>query len=42
VCLPITGDIDCGEISHRNFFVIGGQDPYRLDSDNDGIACEQN
>jgi len=42
VCLPIVGDLDCGEISQRNFRVIGGNDPYRLDADNDGIACEQN
>lgn len=39
-CLPIVADLDCGEISQRNFLVIGGKDPYRLDSDNDGIACE--
>ncbi len=38
-CLPIRDDVDCGEISHRNFQVIGS-DPYRLDGDNDGIACE--
>ena len=39
-CLPIVADLDCGEISQRNFQVIGGKDPYRLDGDNDGIACE--
>lgn len=38
-CLPITTDLDCGEISQRNFRVLGS-DPYRLDADNDGIACE--
>lgn len=32
-------DLDCGEISHRNFRVIGA-DPHRFDGDNDGIGCE--
>jgi len=39
-CLPIVADLDCGAISQRNFRIIGGNDPYRLDGDNDGIACE--
>jgi Excalibur calcium-binding domain len=40
--IAVVGDLDCGDISQRNFRVIGGRNPYRLDSDNDGIACEQN
>jgi hypothetical protein len=36
------GDLDCGEIRQRNFRVVGGKDPYGLDRDNDGIACEEN
>ena len=40
VCLRITSDLNCPEIPHKNFRVIGGRDPYRLDGDNDGIACE--
>jgi hypothetical protein len=39
VCLPTTGDVDCGDISARNFRVVGS-DPFRLDGDGDGIACE--
>ena len=39
VCLPLTGDVDCGDITARDFRSIGS-DPFRLDGDNDGIACE--
>jgi hypothetical protein len=39
VCLQLTGDVNCGDISARNFGSVGS-DPFRLDGDNDGIACE--
>jgi len=31
--------LDCGEISHKNFRVVGS-DPHRFDGDGDGIGCE--
>ena len=33
------GDVDCGEITDKNFRSIGS-DPHRLDRDKDGIVCE--
>lgn len=39
VCLPIGGDVNCGDISARDFKVVG-TDVFRLDGDGDGIACE--
>jgi hypothetical protein len=40
VCIPrYPPDLDCGEISQRNFTVIGS-DPHGFDGDNDGIGCE--
>jgi len=40
VCIqPPPPDLDCGEIPHRNFTVIGA-DPHRFDGDDDGIGCE--
>ncbi len=39
VCLPLTGDVDCGDITARDFGSVGS-DPFRLDGDGDGIACE--
>jgi hypothetical protein len=39
VCLPLTGDVNCGDITARNFGSVGS-DPFRLDGDHDGIACE--
>jgi micrococcal nuclease len=40
VCIPSPPpDLDCPQISERNFRVIGA-DPHRLDGDNDGIGCE--
>ena len=40
VCIPpYPPDLDCGEISHRNFKVVGS-DPHRFDGDGDGIGCE--
>jgi len=38
-CLPLTGDVDCSEISARNFYVVG-TDVFRLDADGDRVACE--
>jgi len=32
-------DLDCGEISQKNFKVVGS-DPHGFDRDNDGIGCE--
>ena len=32
-------DLDCGEISQKNFKVLGS-DPHGFDRDNDGIGCE--
>jgi Excalibur calcium-binding domain len=52
VCIaPPPPDLDCGEISARNFRVyrssdsdrpagITSFDPHRFDGDNDGIGCE--
>lgn len=40
VCIPPSPpDLDCGEIDHRRFSVVGG-DPHRFDGDDDGIGCE--
>lgn len=44
-CIPVyrtaADDVDCGEINDRNFTVVTiGEDPHRLDGDDDGIACE--
>ena len=40
VCIaPYPPDLDCGEIGHSNFRVIG-DDPHGFDRDNDGIGCE--
>ncbi len=39
VCIPpYPPDLDCGEITHKNFIV--GSDPHGFDRDNDGIGCE--
>ena len=39
VCLPPPPpDLDCGDISARNFRVLA-PDPHRLDGDGDGIGC---
>ena len=41
VCIPHSPpDLDCGDIRHRNFRVVG-QDPHRFDGDKDGIGCER-
>ncbi len=40
VCIPPPPpDLDCGQISYRNFTVLP-PDPRRFDGDNDGIGCE--
>ena len=36
---PDSPDLDCGEIPHKNFRVIGN-DKHGFDRDNDGIGCE--
>jgi hypothetical protein len=41
VCIPPPPpDLDCADIQHRNFRVVG-DDPHRFDGDLDGIGCEQ-
>jgi uncharacterized repeat protein (TIGR01451 family) len=44
VCIPpAPPDLDCGQISHRNFTVrhdVPDPDPHRFDGDRDGIGCE--
>lgn len=37
-CLPAVHDLDCSDIGHP--VQVTGSDPYRLDSDGDGIGCE--
>lgn len=40
VCIPPPPpDLDCGDIPHRNFTVVGS-DPHGFDSDGDGVGCE--
>jgi len=40
-CLPVTSDLDCGDIPDSKKPVhVTGDDPYRLDGDGDGLACE--
>ncbi len=40
VCIPPwPPDLDCGEISYRNFYVLP-DDPHGFDGDKDGIGCE--
>jgi hypothetical protein len=40
VCIPPPPpDLDCGEITYRNFMVLP-PDPHRFDGDRDGIGCE--
>lgn len=40
VCIPAPPpDLDCGQISQRNFSVTGS-DPHRFDGDGDGVGCE--
>jgi hypothetical protein len=37
-CIAPPPDLDCGDIPHRDFAVIG-DDPHRFDTNNDGIGC---
>jgi hypothetical protein len=39
LCLRSSPDLDCGDISARNFPVVG-RDPHGFDGDNDGVGCE--
>jgi micrococcal nuclease len=40
VCIPPPPpDLDCSDIGHRDFRVVGA-DPHRFDGNDDGIACE--
>lgn len=40
VCIPPPPpDLDCGEITHRNFTVLP-PDPHGFDGNNDGVGCE--
>lgn len=40
VCMPpLPPDLDCGDISHRGFAVVG-DDPHGFDGDGDGLGCE--
>ena len=44
-CIPVyrsaADDVDCADIEEKNFTVITiGEDPHRLEGDDDGIACE--
>ncbi|WP_199464548.1 hypothetical protein [Acaryochloris thomasi] len=40
VCIPSAPpDLDCGDISHRRFRVVGA-DPHRFDGNRDGVGCE--
>ena len=40
VCIPsLPPDLDCGDISYRNFRVLS-PDPHLFDSNKDGIGCE--
>jgi micrococcal nuclease len=40
VCIPPPPpDLDCGDIPHRNFPVVGA-DPHRFDGNHDGRGCE--
>ena len=36
---PPPPDLDCGDISHRNF-AVRSPDPHGFDGDNDGVGCE--
>jgi hypothetical protein len=40
-CLPVVGDLNCADIPAAKKPVrVSGSDPYRLDGDGDGLACE--
>lgn len=37
-CLPVVGDLNCGDIGFT--VTVTGSDPYRLDRDKDGFGCD--
>ena len=40
VCIPpAPPDLDCGDVPHRRFAVVGA-DPHGFDGDRDGVGCE--
>jgi hypothetical protein len=40
-CLPVTRDLDCGQIpASKKPVRVRRADPYRLDTDRDGLGCE--
>jgi hypothetical protein len=40
-CLPRTADLNCADVpASKRPVRVTGSDPYRLDGDGDGIACE--
>ncbi len=40
-CLPVVGDLDCGDIlDSKKPIRVTGSDQYSLDRDGDGVACE--
>ncbi len=40
-CLPRVADLNCADIpSSKKPIHVTGSDPYRLDGDGDGLACE--
>ena len=40
-CLPRVADLNCGDIpASKKPVRVTGSDPYRLDGDGDGVACE--
>lgn len=40
VCIPFSADdLDCADISHRNF-AVSGTDPHQFDGDGNGVGCE--
>lgn len=39
-CLPITDDLNCGDLTYQVQIVVPGEDPYELDgTPSDGIGC---
>lgn len=42
ICIPkVVADLDCRALAF-GMFINNGSDPHRLDSDKDGVACEDN
>ena len=38
-CVPVADDLNCPDLAFK--VTVIGKDPYRLDADHDGLACEQ-